>query len=339
MFTGNHFIWIAICLVIIGALTFCSTKFNFSFRTSAFIMAGVSLASELSKVFSHMNYVNGVNVSDGMVIDAGALPLHICSIFIFLFFWLPFSKESKFRKYIINFFIPIGLIGATLSILMATSGVNFAKPYAYQCFIYHAVMIWYAIYLIQSKNTELGIKSWITNLISTFALAIVMIWVNGLLAVYDTNFLFVVRPPVDNLPILNLNNGWYAYFFTLVAIGFVGITLVHLPSIIIEIKNNKKAKALATSNVDTVDTTIVDKDNSVVEVTNTNVVDTNKEKTNKVEGKEDGLDTVKSKTKTKKTSTTKSTTKKTEPSPTKKDTTKNTKTSTTKSKSSKAKSE
>ena len=337
MFTGNHFIWIVICLVIIGALTFCSTKFNFSFRTSAFIMAGVSLVSELSKVFSHMNYVNGVNVSDGMVIDAGALPLHICSIFIFLFFWLPFSKESKFRKYIINFFIPIGLIGATLSILMATSGVNFAKPFAYQCFIYHAVMIWYAIYLIQSKNTDLGIKSWITNLISTFALAIVMIWVNGLLAVYDTNFLFVVRPPVDNLPILNLNNGWYAYFFTLVAIGFVGITLVHLPSMIIEIKNNKKAKALATSNVDTIDVTIVDKDNSVVEVANTNVVDTNKETTNKVEDKEDSLDSVESKQKTKKTSTTKSTTKKTATSTTKKATNKNTKTSTTKSKSSKAK--
>lgn len=337
MFTGNHFIWIAICLVIIGALTFCSTKFNFSFRTSAFIMAGVSLASELSKVFSHMNYVNGVNVSDGMVIDAGALPLHICSIFIFLFFWLPFSKESKFRKYIINFFIPIGLIGATLSILMATSGVNFAKPFAYQCFIYHAVIIWYAIYLIQSKNTDLGIKSWITNLISTFALAIVMIWVNGLLAVYDTNFLFVVRPPVDNLPILNLNNGWYAYFFTLVAIGFVGITLVHLPSMIIEIKNNKKAKILSTSNVDTIDVTIVDKDNSVVEVANTNVVDTNKEKTNKVEDKEESLEVVESKPKIKKTSTTKSTTKKTATSTTKKATNKNSKTSTTKSKSSKAK--
>lgn len=339
MFTGNHFIWIAICLVIIGALTFCSTKFNFSFRTSAFIMAGVSLASELSKVFSHMNYVNGVNVSDGMVIDAGALPLHICSIFIFLFFWLPFSKESKFRKYIINFFIPIGLIGATLSILMATSGVNFAKPFAYQCFIYHSVMIWYAIYLIQSKNTDLGIKSWITNLISTFALAIVMIWVNGLLAVYDTNFLFVVRPPVDNLPILNLNNGWYAYFFTLVAIGFVGITLVHLPSMIIEMKNNKKAKALATSNVDTANTTTVDTNNAV-DTNAVEVSDNNNEKTNTVKDKkEENLEVVESKPKTKKTSTTKSTTKKTETSTTKKVATKNTKPSTTKSKSSKAKSE
>ena len=247
MFTPRHFIWIAICIVIILALTYCSKKFKFSFKTAAFIMAGVSLVSELCKVFTHMEFANGTDVSNGMVISATALPLHICSIFIFLFFWLPFSKDSKFRRYMINFLIPIGLIGASLSILMATSGVDFARPYAYQCFIYDAVMIWYAIYLIMFKYTDLGIKSWIINLISLASLAIVMIWVNGLLAVYNTNFLFVVRPPAKGLPLLNLNHGWYAYFFTLVAIGFVSVTLVHLPSIIKELKHKKSLRVNAVS--------------------------------------------------------------------------------------------
>ena len=48
MFTTEHFIWLGICAAVIAALTVASLKLNFSFRTSAFIMAGVSLVSEVS---------------------------------------------------------------------------------------------------------------------------------------------------------------------------------------------------------------------------------------------------------------------------------------------------
>lgn len=238
MFTTNHFIWIAICLVIIGLLTFFSLKYKFSFKTSAFIMAGVSLVSELTKIFTHMK----TSSSGGMVIEATALPFHVCSILIFVFLWLPFSKDSKFRRYILNFTVPIAFFGGGLSILMATSGVNFAKPFAYQCFIYHAVMIWFGIYLVCSHNCNLQFKAWISNCISMFALAISMIWVNGALAVYNTNFLYVVRPPKSGLPLLNLDNGWFVYFLTLCLIGFVCLTIVHLPSMIKQLVQYRKNK-------------------------------------------------------------------------------------------------
>ena len=61
-----------------------------------------------------------------------------------------------------------------------------------------------------------------------------MIWVNSALQVYDTNFFYVVRPPMDNLPILNLDNGWFAYFISLVLVAFVLFTLLHIPFIIAE---------------------------------------------------------------------------------------------------------
>lgn len=93
MFTTEHFIWLGICAAVIAILTFLSLKLNFSFKTSAFIMAGVSLASEVSKILSHMESVNGEDCADGMVIDAGALPLHLCSLLIFVFFYLPFLQE------------------------------------------------------------------------------------------------------------------------------------------------------------------------------------------------------------------------------------------------------
>ncbi len=200
-------------------------------------MAIVSLVSESSKIISNMKPAHWFDPSKGMVIDAAALPLHLCSLLIFAFFYLPFAKNERLKQYLLSLIVPVGLIGSLLAVLMATSGTDFTTPDAYQCFIYHAAMIWFAIYLIITKQAKLGVKPWLVNLASLFALAVIMIWVNGALAIYDTNFLYVVRPPVENLPILNLNNGWYAYFGTIMLCGFIGLTAVHLPFIIKEHKN------------------------------------------------------------------------------------------------------
>ncbi len=234
MFSAEHFVWIALCVVFITAFSVISIKLKFSFKTSALIMAGISLVSEGSKIISNMQFVNGENSSDGMVIDAGALPFHLCSILIFAFFYLPFSQNEKLKEYLKSLIVPVSLIGATLAVLMATNGTDFTTPDAYQCFVYHAGMIWFSVYLIATKQVNLGLKAMIHNLISLFSLAVIMIWVNGLLQVYDTNFLYVVRPPVENLPVLNLNNGWFAYFLTLIICGLIGLSLVHLPFVIKE---------------------------------------------------------------------------------------------------------
>ncbi len=229
MFTPEHFIWIGICLVFIALLTAISRRLQFSFRTAAFVMAGISLISEVSKLLSHMEFVNGENAAQGMVLEAGSLPLHLCSLLIFAFFYLPFAREGRLKSTILSLTVPVGLIGALLAILMATSGTNFAKPYAYQCFLYHAGLLWFAIYLVTTGQVDLGKKAWTKNLVLVFCMAVIMIWVNSALQCYDTNFWYVVRPPVEGLPLLNLDNGWYAYIGVLFGLGFVGITAVHLP--------------------------------------------------------------------------------------------------------------
>ncbi len=238
MFTTEHFIWIGICIVLIAGLSYLSLKKKFSFRTAALIMAGIALVSEISKICSHMEFVNGVDASKGMVLDAGSLPFHLCSLLIFAFFYLPFAKEGRLRSFILSLTVPVGLIGAALAILMATSGTDFRKINAYQCFIYHAGMTWFAIYLVATKQVELGKKAWLRNLAALFGMVVVMLWVNSALQVYDTNFWYVVRPPVKGLPLLNLDNGWFAYFGALLLLGFVGVTAVHLPFILREKKQN-----------------------------------------------------------------------------------------------------
>lgn len=228
MFTTNHFIWLGICAVLIIVLLLVVLKKKFSIKVASYIMAIVALISEISKILTHMID----STTKGMVIDPAALPLHLCSILIFVIFYIAFSKNDKYKDKLISFVVPIGIIGGTLAILIATSGVSFKDPEVYQCFIYHAILVWYALYLIISKQVCLDLRTYFRNVIALLSLAFIMIWVNGALKIYDTNFFFVVRPPADGLPILNLNHGWYIYFLSLVLTGMVLMTLLHLPFII-----------------------------------------------------------------------------------------------------------
>ena len=88
MFTTNHFIWIAICVVFIVTLLVLSIKFKFSFKVATYIVCGISLASELCKIFTHMTETS----STGMVLEAGALPFHLCSLLIFVFLFKQILK-------------------------------------------------------------------------------------------------------------------------------------------------------------------------------------------------------------------------------------------------------
>ena len=239
MFTINHFLWLGICILIIACLLIISLKTKMKSRTAILIMVLIALASELVKIFTHIEYeYKGDDLYRGYI-EPTALPLHLCSIFVFVFIFLLLNKNEELQSKIISFFVPIGLFGATLAIIMATSGVDFKAPYAYQCFIYHSGMIFLALYFIITKQVDLGLKAYIRNLIILFSLAIIMIWINGALSIYDTNFFFVNRPPAKNLPILNLNHGWYVYFLSLCMCGFLLETMISLPYIIKEFKRKK----------------------------------------------------------------------------------------------------
>ena len=241
MFSLEHFIWIGISIAIIAILLFVSLKFKFDKKKVYIVMLIIAILSELLKIFTHieLEYNDDGSLYRGYI-NPTSLPLHLCSIFVFMFIFFLFNKNEELEKKMISFFVPIGLFGGILAILLATSGVNFKAPYAYQCFIYHSGMVYTALYFIISKQVDLGLKAYSRNVIILFSLAIIMIWVNGALSAYDTNFFFVVRPPQDNLPILNLKNGWHIYFLTLCLCGILLETLISLPYIIRERKNKKE---------------------------------------------------------------------------------------------------
>lgn len=238
MFTYKHLIWLGICLVIILTLTIISKKFKFSLKTSSLIMSIICILSEVSKVMGDMVE----NVNGGMNLNPRSLPFHLCSLMIFVVFYIFFTKESKLKQVLINFLACVGVVGSLMALLIPSVGVEFNEYMPYQSFIYHASLMWFAIYLIMFKHTKLNFKTYISNVIILLVLTFIMVYVNGMLQVYGTNFFFIVRPPVNGLPILNLNHGWHIYFISLIFVGLVLVSIFHLPFIIIDKMNSKKER-------------------------------------------------------------------------------------------------
>lgn len=233
MFSTNHFIWLGICAAFIAGLLFAAKKFKFSFKTATLITAGFSLASELCKIFTHIEQTKDADGSvTGGFLEPGALPFHLCSLLIFVIFYLSFAKNEKRIEVMKSFLVPVAILGGTMALLIPTSGVDFKEPFAYQCFVYHSAIIWYSLYLITSKQVNLSLCSYKRNMLILSSLVFVMIWINSILSVYNTNFLYLVRPPMKNLPILNLNHGWFVYFISLISVALALFTLFHLPFII-----------------------------------------------------------------------------------------------------------
>lgn len=251
MFTGAHFGWLAISAAIIGGLTAACIIFRWKYKTALYVAAGYSVASELMKVFSRIKFYDGLKWKGGTggFIDVSALPLHLCSILIFVIFILLFTKNEKLKEALLSFYVPVGLAGGLCALIIPNDGVSFASVKVWQGFIYHSCTVWFSLYLIITGQVDLKLKAYIRNLGILGGLIVVMIWVNGALQIYsregynDINYFFLVHPPLDGLPVLNLNHGYAAYLATIIAIGFIAVTAVHIGPVIkqiIEYRKNSK---------------------------------------------------------------------------------------------------
>lgn len=227
MFTPNHFIWLFISIAIIIGLFLLVKYARLSEKTVITILFCVCVASELVKTFSNMEE----GYKGGMHLDPGDLPFHLCSIQIFLVFALKFLvKSQETKEKMLGFMSPSMLLGGVMVLFIPTVGTSFDKLQVYQYFIFHATIVFFALYIVAQKKVRWTVKCWARNLGYLGILAMLVTWVNSILSIggdWQANFMYLSRPPMDNLPILNLNNGWHAYFFSLAAIAVMLVTLFH----------------------------------------------------------------------------------------------------------------
>lgn len=240
MFTVNHFIWLGLCTLAIVFGLAAAEKKHIDSHTAGMVMLVICGLSETCKILTHML----PSPEGGCALDPNALPFHLCSMQIFIVFFITFAKPSPTRDRVISFSVPAALLGGIMAMLIPTDGVSFLDPLPYQGFVYHAGLVWLALYFLRTKQVDMGRKAFVRNLLILLCLAVIGIYINGAFFAYGTNFLFLTRPPLAGLPYLNLNGGWYGYLLRLAALAVVLMTLVHLPFII---KERGKEKRISVS--------------------------------------------------------------------------------------------
>ena len=225
MFTTNHFIWLGAIAALIATALIVIKKLHFTHRA---VGKGTMLLLIVLKLF-HMALSMKESEFGGYILKQSQLSFHLCSIMIYTVIFTNIIKNEKVIATLKSFMVPCLFIGAMMALLIPTEGVDFTLPRVWQFMLIHGTLVFYGIYLATVEKVDLSLKTYVTNLKLLVCVTLVAFLMNSVLEEYQTNFLFLREPPMDNLPILNLNNGWYVYFLTLAIIACLLTFLVQLP--------------------------------------------------------------------------------------------------------------
>lgn len=235
MFTTAHFIWL---LVIAAAIVVASVMLKKIGVSHAAVQKTVLILLVILKIF-HLSLSMKESSHGGMVIDQTQLSFHLCSLMIYSVILINVIKNEKFVRVAKSFMVPCMLIGALMALLIPTEGVDITVPRVWQYMLIHGVLVFYGFYLALIERVDMSFRVYLTNLKLLMGVVMLAFLMNSVLEEYGTNFLFLRYPPMDGLPILNLDNGWYVYFVSLAIVACLLLFLVHLPFIIAGAKNKK----------------------------------------------------------------------------------------------------
>jgi uncharacterized membrane protein YwaF len=148
---------------------------------------------------------------------------------IYAIIFVNMIKHERVIRVLKSFMVPCLFIGALMALFIPTEGADFTVPRVWQYMLIHGVLVFYGIYLATVERVDLSMRAYVNNLKLLCGVALVAFLMNSVLEQYQTNFLFLRLPPMENLPILNLNHGWYVYFVSLAAVACLLTLLVQLP--------------------------------------------------------------------------------------------------------------
>ncbi len=230
MFSVGHFIWLGVFAVLIAAALIIIKKYEVSGRI---VQKTVFYLTVVCKLF-HLSLSMKESSHGGMVIDQTQLAFHLCSLMVYAVIISNFIKNEKILAKLKSFMVPCMMIGAAMALLIPTEGVDPEKLRVWQYMLTHAVLVFYGIYLMVIEKVDLSAAAYFNNLKLLMCTVVLASLMNSVLMEYGPNFLFLREPPMENLPLLNLNNGWFVYFLTLACIACLLLFLVHLPFILRE---------------------------------------------------------------------------------------------------------
>ena len=204
----------------------------------------ITLLCELEKIIFFIE-----DTGNGFRFPAEILPFNLCTIQIFFIIALVFSTCQKKDTVLISFMFPALISGAFVGMVIPSATFDYhglLDIATYRYFIYHSMLIFLGLYLYLSKPILFSIKSLGYAFLIILLIMIFGVWINAFFG-WDprTNFCFLVRPPTEGLPLLNMNNGWLGYVGAQALICVLLFSLCYLPmltKIIREKLNAGKAK-------------------------------------------------------------------------------------------------
>lgn len=240
LFKTNHILYLILSLIIVVTFLVLNKIKHFTLEQNLNYMVAIAIVNEITKIlFNLVDTGVTTGLGAGGYLEPRDLPFQLCAFQLFLIIALKFIvKKDSTKDKILCFMVPTMMIGASISLFIPTDGTSITDPIVYRYFIYHASLIAFGIYIVAFKLVRIDFSVYLRNLLFLSLYFILCLWVNSALSYANTNFLFLRRPPMEGLPILNLNNGYQVYLLTILCLGLLGMTLIHLPFIII----NRKSK-------------------------------------------------------------------------------------------------
>ena len=229
MFGIKHIIMLVISFLYIIGGYFLIRKLKQKTVISIALILGI--ISETIKIFS---YIIANESKLGGYLPKTDLPFHLCSIQIIFLLILTLVNNEKIKRVLISFMIPTCLLGGIVALFLPTSSSLNMWPITIQYFMYHSTISIFALRFLLDKDYKLTIKDYIYCLEVLLVVFFFAIYINSI--VYDgeskINFMYVVNPPMENLPYLNKNGGWFAYIIKYIVLVFVLASLVYVVPII-----------------------------------------------------------------------------------------------------------
>ncbi len=240
MFSPAHFIWLGCIFAAIAIGYIVAKKLRPSHDRVHLIVTCLLIITHIIYMAVSMQEVD--SEFGGFVLKQENLPFHLCSIMIYFTVFLRFIKNEKTVAKIKSFMVPAMFIGAAMALIIPTAGTDPTDIRVWEYMVAHGVLVFYGLYLVAIEKVDLTLKAYFSNLQLLLATAIFAFMMNSILVDGNANFFFLRKPPMDGLPILNLDHGWFVYIISLSIVACVLILLIQLPFIIKGLKADKKNK-------------------------------------------------------------------------------------------------
>lgn len=232
-YQGNPFIlfglWHIVALILIVILNFGMLSFRKSSEKTRNVvrwtMASILWIDELSWHIWNLFWEHWTIQT--------MLPLHICSILIWLAGFMLIFRN--YRIYEFAYFIGIG--GAMQALLTPDAGVyGFPHYRIFQTVISHGMLITAAIYMTTVEGFRPTWKSFWRVIIGVNIYAAIIFPINRILG---TNFLFINGKPAT-ASLLDALPAWPTYIIYMEAIGMIVFILLYLPFIVKDLNEKHK---------------------------------------------------------------------------------------------------